>query len=106
MKKALIVALGTVVLIAGVVLAQTTVTNRGEVITVNTMADLPKSTETTEIVNVTVANLTQIDTATTTVATGYTPAFAGQILLGRTGAGTNSVWIAKGDTTNDWVKVQ
>jgi hypothetical protein len=93
-------------LVAGFVYAQTTVTNRGEVITVYTMTDLHKSTETTPIVNVTVENLTQIDTAATTTATAYTPAFAGQILLGQTGAGTNSVWISKGTSTNDWVKVQ
>ena len=46
MKKALIVSFVAAVLVAGVVFAQTTVTNRGEVITVHTMTDLPKSTET------------------------------------------------------------
>ena len=106
MKKVLLVAAVAALFVGGLVTAQTTVTNRGEVITVHTMTDLPKSTETTPVVNVTVANLTQVDTAATTTTTEYTPAFAGQILLGQTGAGTNSVWIAKGTSTNDWVKVQ
>ena len=47
----------------------------------------------------------QADSATNTAATAYTPVFAGQVLTGQTGDGTNSVWIAVGTTTNDWVKV-
>ena len=47
----------------------------------------------------------QADAAATTDSTDYTPAFAGQVLTGQTGTGTNSVWIAIGTTTNDWVKV-
>ena len=52
-----------------------------------------------------VAATAQADTNATTTITGYTPVFVGQILIGQTGTGTNSVWVAKGITTNDWVKV-
>ena len=45
----------------------------------------------------------QSDTNVTSTATGYTPAFIGQLLIGGAGEGTNGVWIAKGVTTNDWV---
>lgn len=55
---------------------------------------------------VTTSNAAQSDTNTTTTATGYTPAFVGQILVGGAGAGTNAIWIAKGTTTNDWVLVE
>jgi hypothetical protein len=41
----------------------------------------------------------------TTEPTTNTPAFTGQFLFGGAGAGTNGVWVAKGLTTNDWVKV-
>jgi len=44
-------------------------------------------------------------TAVTTTNTLHTPAFAGQFLFGGAGAGTNAVWVAKGLTTNDWVRV-
>lgn len=47
----------------------------------------------------------QSDTNETTTATGYTPAFIGQTLIGGAGTGTNGLWIAKGVTTNDWVVV-
>ena len=43
--------------------------------------------------------------ATETTNTLHTPAFAGQFLFGGAGAGTNAVWVAKGLTTNDWVRV-
>ena len=49
--------------------------------------------------------VTQTDTNATTTTTAYTPAYAGQLLIGSQGAGTNALWIAKGTTTNDWVKV-
>ena len=45
------------------------------------------------------------DTNATTTATAHTPAFAGQILFGGAGEGTNGVWVAKGLTTNDWVRI-
>jgi hypothetical protein len=45
---------------------------------------------------------TQTDTNLTIVVTGYLPAFTGQILVG---TGSNTIHIAKGTTTNDWVKV-
>ena len=45
------------------------------------------------------------DTNATTTATAHTPAFAGQILFGGAGEGTNGVWVAKGPTTNDWVRI-
>ena len=43
--------------------------------------------------------------AVTTTNTLHTPAFAGQFLFGGAGTGTNAVWVAKGLTTNDWVRV-
>jgi hypothetical protein len=46
------------------------------------------------------------DTNAVTVATGYAPAFKGQFLFGRAGTGTNAVWVAKGVTTNDWVRIK
>ena len=45
------------------------------------------------------------DTNDNTVATSYTPAYVGQILVGSVGAGTNGVWVSKGTTTNDWVGI-
>jgi hypothetical protein len=42
---------------------------------------------------------------TNTVASVHTPLFAGQVLMGLSGVGTNAVWLAKGVTTNDWVKL-
>ena len=46
-----------------------------------------------------------VDTNVVTEATGRTPAFSGQFLFGSVGAGTNGVWVAKGLTTNDWVRL-
>ena len=43
--------------------------------------------------------------ATETTNTLHTPVFIGQFLFGGAGAGTNAVWIAKGLTTNDWVRI-
>jgi len=123
MKK--LIVLAAAALVAGIAYAQTTVTNRGEVITVHTGNPTPVSTQTnvsnTETIYnvvvqnsatvagapvVTTATIARVDTNVTTTATAYTPAFIGQILLGGAGAGTNAAWIAKGVTTNDWVKVQ
>jgi len=53
-----------------------------------------------------VAATAQADTNATTTATGYTPQFVGQILIGSQGSGTNAVWVSKGVTTNDWVIVE
>ena len=52
------------------------------------------------------AKVAQADTNATTTATGYTPAYVGQVLVGGAGTGTNAIWIAKGTTTNDWVQVE
>jgi hypothetical protein len=46
------------------------------------------------------------DTNVTTVASGRTPAYAGQWLFGHAGAGTNGLWVAKGVTTNDWIQLK
>ena len=48
---------------------------------------------------------TASDTNATTTATAHTPAYAGQFLFGGAGEGTNGVWVAKGVTTNDWVRI-
>jgi len=124
------------VLAAGFVYAQTTVTNRGEVVTVYTGTDMGDRTRTEDqkqyiqedvvmergllvkreltvtgaatvggSAAVTAATLTKADTNATTTVTGYKPDFAGQVLLGGAGTGTNGVWISKGTTTNDWVQV-
>ena len=45
------------------------------------------------------------DTNATTTATAHTPAYAGQFLFGGAGEGMNGVWVAKGPTTNDWVRI-
>lgn len=46
----------------------------------------------------------QSDTNATTTVTQYTPEYVGDTLVGKTG-GTNTVWIAVGATTNDWIQV-
>ena len=46
------------------------------------------------------------DTNAVTVASARTPAYAGQLLFGGAGAGTNGVWVAKGTATNDWVQIE
>ena len=38
-------------------------------------------------------------------AAATVPAYRGQLLFGGAGAGTNGVWVAKGLTTNDWVRI-
>ena len=45
------------------------------------------------------------DSDNNTSATGYTPNYIGQALIGKAGAGTNAIWISKGTTSNDWVSV-
>ena len=48
----------------------------------------------------------QSDTNATTTATQYTPRRIGDILEGNTGATTsNTLWIAYGATTNDWLRL-
>ena len=44
----------------------------------------------------------QFDTNATTTASQYTPQLPGEVLIGKTGS-TDTVWIAKGNTSNDWV---
>jgi hypothetical protein len=57
-----------------------------------------------DVSGTTVAYITQTDTNSTTTVTTKTPAFAGQVLVGKEG-GTNQAWIACGTTTNDWVVI-
>jgi hypothetical protein len=45
-----------------------------------------------------------IDASDDTTTTGYTPAVAGQLLVGAVG-GTNEAWIACGTDTNSWVLI-
>jgi hypothetical protein len=49
--------------------------------------------------------ISQSDANETTVASIYTPDFIGQVLVGGAGSGTNAIWVAKGLTTNDWLKL-
>jgi len=77
-----------VALAAGFVHAQTTVTNRGEVITVYTMTDVPKSTETNtavtaEVWNVDVANNASVGGALTVAGTAQVD---GVVTSGKTGS--------------------
>ena len=51
------------------------------------------------------AIVSPVDTNAVTTTSIYTPAKVGGILIGKTGPGTNAVWISKGLTTNDWVQV-
>lgn len=46
----------------------------------------------------------QVDTNATTSITTIVPEKPSDILIGAKG-GTSTVWIAKGQTTNDWVQV-
>ena len=48
---------------------------------------------------------TQVDTNATTTATAVTPRWTGDMLLGGSSAQYDTVWIAKGVTTNSWVKL-
>lgn len=48
------------------------------------------------------ARATQVDTNSTTTATQYAPQLVGEVLIGKTG-GTDTVWVAKDNTTNGWV---
>lgn len=45
------------------------------------------------------------DTNATTDVTAYTPRYFGDMLVGQTGTGTSSLWIAHGTTTNDWGEI-
>ena len=44
----------------------------------------------------------QVTAVTNVVSTAFTPAHAGQLLIGTV---SNVVYVAKGTTTNDWLKV-
>ena len=44
----------------------------------------------------------QVSTATNVVSTAFTPAHAGQLLIGTV---SNVVYVAKGTTTNDWLQI-
>jgi hypothetical protein len=52
-----------------------------------------------------IANVALIDTNAASVVTLSTPLFAGQLLVGGTVAPYDSLWVAKGTTTNDWLAV-
>jgi hypothetical protein len=56
------------------------------------------------VIDIADADVAQADTNATTTATLYTPAKVGQLLIGAAGS-TNAVWVSKGVTTNDWVRV-
>lgn len=56
------------------------------------------------VVTLTAGSIRQVDSTSDTTNTLYTPAFAGQILAGKTGD-TNRCWVATGTTTNDWVAI-
>ena len=44
----------------------------------------------------------QVSTAANVVPTAFTPAHAGQLLIGTV---SNVVYVAKGTTTNDWLQI-
>lgn len=48
------------------------------------------------------ATLAKVDTNATVTTTLHAPAFVGQLLIG---TASNTVWVAVGATTNDWVAV-
>lgn len=48
--------------------------------------------------------IVQTDTDATTTTTAYTPARAGQILVGNISSNA-AVWVSSGTTTSSWVKV-
>lgn len=90
MKKLLILAAVMAVVGAGVFAADPEIVWREKLRTVVTTNGLAVAT----------------DTGVVTVASSKTPAYAGQFLFGLAGEGTNAVWVAKGVTTNDWVRVE
>ena len=59
----------------------------------------------TRIAALEVSVAAQVDTNDTTTVTAYEPAYVGQLLVGYDGPGTNAVWVAGGETTNDWLRI-
>lgn len=51
---------------------------------------------------ITIPAAAQVSDATNVVATAFTPARAGQLLIGTV---SNVVYVAKGTSTNDWLQV-
>ena len=51
------------------------------------------------------AGIQQTDTNTTTSVTTYTPRYVGDMLTGQAGAGTSTLWVSSGTTTNDWTAI-
>ena len=99
MKKVLLITAVAALFVGGLVIAQTTVTNRGEVITVHTMTDLPESTETTVYPDARVGDLyvggsleltelTEAGTSTATLANA--PAAGNPVAWATVVVGTNT----------------
>ena len=107
MKKALIGFCAFLLVAVSVSVAQTVVTNRGEVIEITTYDDMLAATQDTNIVTLASGpwvTLLANDTAlTATDAQDYIPDGPGQLLISPVSAtATGSVYISTGFTTNDW----
>lgn len=108
----MLIAMAAVLVAAGVVVAATVTNRMGQVITTSVGSD--GVTTTTIVVANGASSVTNrtvlpvgwyLDMAVTTDATLYTPRNYGDGIIGKTGVGTGSVWVATGLTTNDWAKL-
>ena len=88
-----------VALVASVASA-VTVTNGGQVITVTLLSEIVPAVPLVR--TYTGPQIVLIDTNAVTDPTGYTPADIGAFLIGKYGLTSNGVWIAVGNTTNNW----
>jgi ribosomal protein L35AE/L33A len=74
------------------------VAETGEFVSVATAA----TTAANAAASVTTGTVAQVSGATNVVSTTFTPAHAGQLLIGTV---SNVVYVAKGVSTNDWVLI-
>lgn len=98
MKK--LIAMFAVALVAASAFA-VTVTNRGQVITIQTLEDTIADTDDASIVTK-MSDGTILDTNSTVTTTIYTPDAIGQHLVGTV---NDLLFVATGFTTNDWDQV-
>lgn len=103
MKKFLTIF--AVALLVGAAAYAVTVTNRGQVITSQTLNDTITDTADTSVIT-DVQNGVMIDTNANLVATHYDPEYGiGCVLIGVNATNANVIYMSTGDTTNDWLAI-
>jgi hypothetical protein len=107
-----LIALVAVLSAAGMLMAVTTTNRMGPVVVSTVGADgvvvttITSANGAASVTNRTVLPVGwYLDKAAVTVPTLYTPRNYGDGIIGQTGLGTGSVWIATGLTSNDWAKL-